>query len=167
MSERYFIRRAVKDDIPRLITIIYETIESYGYIFELDFELPDFLDYDGFYGTGKGELYVVEEAGNVVGCGALKLNGEIPYLSRIYVDERYRGKGYGKAIVLYLMDRNTELGHTVLELWSDTLFRTAHKLYERLGFFFTGRVRPLGDVNNCFEYHYLLPNDQLPMPNAQ
>lgn len=154
MNEPYAIRPATEDDIPRLIDIIRETIESYGYIFELEFELPDFLNYNGFYGTGKGELYVIVDGGQVVGCGALKLNGEIPYLSRIYVDERYRGKGYGKAIVVHLMDRNTELGHSELELWSDTLFRTAHKLYERLGYRFTGRIRPLGDVNNCFEYHY-------------
>lgn len=154
MSEPFSIRPATKDDIPRLIDIIHETIESYGYIFELEFELPDFLDYDGFYGAGKGELYVIEDGGQIVGCGALKLNGEIPYLSRIYVDERFRGKGYGKAVVLRLMHRNVELGNSELELWSDTLFRTAHKLYERLGYRFTGRVRPLGDVNNCFEYHY-------------
>lgn len=156
MSDTSFIRPATKGDIPRLIDIIHETIESYGYIFELEFELPDFLDYDGFYGSGKGELYVVEEDGKVVGCGAIKLNGDIPYLSRIYVDQRFRGKGYGKAIVVYLMDRNRVFGHVELELWSDTLFRTAHKLYEGLGFKFTGRVRPLGDVNNCFEYHYCL-----------
>ncbi len=154
MSEPYTIRPARKDDIDRLIEIIRETIISYGYIFELEFELPDFLDFDNYYGRGKGELYVIEDAGVVAGCGALKLDGVIPYLSRIYVDEAFRGRGYGKAIVLYLMGRNVELGNNSLELWTDTLFRTAHAMYERLGFYFTGRVRPLGDINNCFEYHY-------------
>ena len=149
------IRPAVKNDIPRLIDIIHTTIESYGYIFELDFELPDFLDFEGYYGS-NAELYVVEEGDGIAGCGALKAIGGTPYLSRIYVDEAFRGRGYGKAVVLFLMERAVELGHTELELWSDTLFRTAHRMYERLGFEFTGRVRPLGDVNNCFEYHYLI-----------
>ena len=161
MSEPYSIRSARKGDIDRLIDIIRETIISYGYIFELEFELPDFLDFEGFYGKGRGELYVIEEGGKVAGCGALKLNGEVPYLSRIYVDERYRGRGYGKAIVQFLMQRNQDLGNHELELWSDTAFRTAHKLYERLGFVFTGRVRPLGDINNCYEYHYILPTADL------
>jgi putative acetyltransferase len=156
MSESYTIRPARKDDIGRLIEIIRETIQSYGYIFELEFELPDFLDYDNYYGKSKGELYVIEDAGVVAGCGALKLDGAIPYLSRIYVDQMYRGRGYGKAIVQYLMARNKDLGNDSLELWTDTLFRTAHNMYERLGFRFTGRVRPLGDINNCFEYHYTL-----------
>ena len=156
MSDSFVLRPGSISDIPRLTAIIQETIESYGYIFELEFELPDFLDYEGFYGGRKGELYVIEEGGVVVGCGALKLNAKIPYLSRIYVDVRHRGKGYGKAMVLHLMSRSRDLGYSGLELWSDTLFRTAHKLYERLGFRFTGRVRPLGDVNNCYEYHYVL-----------
>lgn len=156
MSEPYTIRPARKDDIDRLIEIIRETIHSFGYIFELEFELPDFLDYDNFYGKSKGELYVIEVSGGVAGCGALKFEREIPYLSRIYIDEMYRGLGYGKAIVQFLMNRNRELGNDSLELWTDTLFRTAHTMYEKLGFHFTGRVRPLGDINNCFEYHYQL-----------
>ena len=156
MSEPYTIRPARKEDIDRLIEIIRDTIHSYGYIFELEFELPDFLDYDNYYGKAKGELYVLEDRGLVAGCGALKLDGTIPYLSRIYVDEKYRGLGYGKAIVLYLMKRNLEIGNNSLELWTDTLFRTAHMMYEKLGFHYTGRVRPLGDINNCFEYHYTL-----------
>ncbi len=160
MSEPHVIRPARKDDIDRLIEIIRDTIHSYGYIFELEFELPDFLDYDNYYGKGRGELYVLEESGVVAGCGALKLDGAIPYLSRIYVDERYRGHGYGKAIVQFLMKRNVELGNDALELWTDTLFRTAHKMYEKLGFTYTGRVRPLGDINNCFEYHYTMNSEQ-------
>jgi len=160
MSDPYIIRPASKEDVDRLIDIIRQTIISYGYIFELEFELPDFLDFENYYGRSKGELYVIEDSGVVVGCGALKLDGGIPYLSRIYVDEAYRGRGYGKAIVQYLMARNIDLGNNGLELWTDTLFRTAHKLYERLGFVFTGRVRPLGDVNNCYEYHYVLQLDR-------
>jgi putative acetyltransferase len=160
MSKPYIIRAARKDDIERLTTIIRETILSYGYIFELEVELPDFLEYDDFYGQGKGELYVSEEDGDIAGCGALKLNGDIPYLSRIYVDELYRGRGYGKAMVQFLMKRNIELGNEALELWTDTLFRTAHAMYEKLGFWFTGRVRPLGDINNCYEYHYILRVDR-------
>ncbi len=159
MSESCIIRPARKDDIDRLITIIRDTIHSYGYIFELEFELPDFLDYDNYYGRGKGELYVLEANGVEAGCGALKLDGSIPYLSRIYVDEAYRGHGYGKAMVQFLMSRNADLGNSELELWTDTLFRTAHKMYEKLGFVYTGRVRPLGDINNCFEYHYTLSID--------
>src|SRR5690606_7028351 len=142
MAENGGIRRAESRDIPVLIDIIRRTIESYGYIFELEFELADFLDFDAFYSDSKAEWYVIEQDGVVAGCGALKLNGEIPYLSRIYVDEAYRGKGYGKAIVLFLMRRNVDLGHTHLALWTDTRFRTAHALYEKLGYTFTGRVRP-------------------------
>jgi len=155
MSNHAVIRQANQTDLERLIQIIHETIESYGYIFELEVELPDFLDYDGFYGKKKGELYVMEVDGVVAGCGALKLDKAIPYLSRIYVDERFRGRGYGKSIVQFLMDRNRDLGNTEIELWSDTLFRTAHKMYESMGYEFTGRVRPLGDINNCYEYHYV------------
>jgi GNAT superfamily N-acetyltransferase len=162
MAENGRIRRAEAADIPVLIDIIHRTIESYGYIFELEFELADFLDFDAYYSDGKAELYVIEHDGVVAGCGALKLNGEIPYLSRIYVDEVYRGNGYGKAIVLHLMRRNVALGHVHLELWSDTRFRTAHALYEKLGYVFTGRVRPLGDINNCFEYHYVIDPAQNP-----
>lgn len=152
--ETPIIRPAKAEDIPRLIEIIQTTIESYDYIFELEFELPDFLDFDTYYQPGHAELYVIETEAGIIGCGALKLDKPIPYLSRIYVTETERGKGWGKRIVQFLMQRNQELGNTALELWSDTKFRTAHAMYEKLGFVFSGRVRPLWDINYCFEYHY-------------
>jgi putative acetyltransferase len=148
------IRPAKATDIPRLIEIIQTTIESYDYIFELEVELPDFLDFDAFYRPGNAELYVIETDAGIIGCGALKLDKELPYLSRIYVCANHRGKGWGKLIVQFLMQRNQQLGYKAVELWSDTKFRTAHAMYEKLGFRFTGRVRPLWDINHCFEYHY-------------
>lgn len=152
----FVIRPARAQDIDILTSIIKNTIESYGYIFEHEFELPDFISFEQFYATGDAELWVMEIDGELAGCGALKGKNSFPYLSRIYMDERFRGRGAGKAMVLHLMQRAVGIGFNEIELWSDTKFRTAHKLYERLGFRFTGRVRPLGDINNCFEYHYYM-----------
>jgi hypothetical protein len=44
-----------------------------------------------------------------------------------------------------------------MELWSDTRFLDAHRLYERLGYRRTGRTRELHDLSDTVEYEFDKP----------
>jgi len=42
----------------------------------------------------------------------------------------------------------------VVELWSDTRFTDAHRLYERLGYQHTGKTPDLHDLSNTTELRF-------------
>jgi putative acetyltransferase len=42
-----------------------------------------------------------------------------------------------------------------VELWSDTRFLDAHRLYERLGYTRSPHTRELQDLSNSVEFHFL------------
>ena len=45
-------------------------------------------------------------------------------------------------------------GCTAVELWTDTRFTLAHRVYQALGYRPSGRTRELHDLSQTTEYHY-------------
>ena len=75
-------------------------------------------------------------------------------LKRVFLDSEYRGRGLGKKLSLWAFDAARESGIAVLDIWSDTLFETAHHLYRGLGAKETGQTRYLGGRNEVSEIHF-------------
>ena len=150
------IREARKEDIPKLLSLIGDVFTEYNMLYNSFDELPDFFDFDQVYVGRDNELYVLTEGNQICACGGFKFDEELsPYLSRIYVDIHHRRKGYGVALVSFLVDRIKNLGFPEVYLWTDTRFEKAHNLYEKLGFSATGKERPLHDVNISYEFEYI------------
>ena len=55
-------------------------------------------------------------------------------LTKMAVDEKYRGKGIGEALIHGLTDRAKEMGLKRVILYSNTILENAIRLYRRLGF---------------------------------
>lgn len=107
-----------------------------------------------------GEFLVVEdERGRVCACVALdypKLEADgcpIAELHRLYVRADQRGRGLAARLVAHVEAMAREAGARRIELWSDTRFATAHRLYERLGYA-RGGARTLADVSNSREFFF-------------
>ena len=66
---------------------------------------------------------------------------------------KLRGAGQGRRLLLHAVDWARARGCERVELWSDTRFDQAHRLYERLRFRRAG-ARKLADVNETTEYRY-------------
>jgi len=67
----------------------------------------------------------------------------------------FRKKGIGTGIMQRLTEMALESGTETIELWSDTRFTDAHRLYQRFRFAQSGRERVLpDDPNNTVEYHF-------------
>lgn len=101
-------------------------------------------------------MWVVTDAGRVVGsvgAGPRAPEGEVE-LKRLYVAASHRRRGLAAGLVELVEQRARELAATHVELWSDTRFADAHRLYERLGYRPTGRTRHLGDPSDTTEYHF-------------
>jgi putative acetyltransferase len=76
-------------------------------------------------------------------------------LQKLYVGRSARRQGLGSRLVARVETEAIERGATAIELWTDTRFEPAHRLYERLGYVRNGATRELHDLSNSVEYHYL------------
>lgn len=145
---------ATKDDIPELIAIIGGVFEEYEWIFEAKEELPDLVDFDHDYVGTEHRLFTVWMDEERVGCIAVKLAAEGPYLSRVYLKKEARGKGIGRMMTEFAFDEARKRGFTHIHLWTDTRLLTAHKMYEAMGFTRRPVIRALHEINISFEVRY-------------
>lgn len=149
-----------RDDSGPLIALIGGVYAEYaGCVLDLpgiDADLPrmrDAIDEAG------GAFWVVERDGEVVACVGWapravdgRPGGE---LKRLYVRADQRGSGIGQWLVLRVEEAARADGAEVIELWSDTRFLDAHRLYTRLGYRPTGETRELHDPSDTTEYRFV------------
>jgi phosphinothricin acetyltransferase len=82
---------------------------------------------------------VIEENGNIVGFGALVTyylpsTGKMGNIEDIIVDEKHRGKGFGKMLMEKLIFIAKENNIIELQLTSNPKRESARALYTKLGF---------------------------------
>ena len=147
------------DDASQLIALMAAVFAEYsGCVLDVDGEEPDLRAIATYYRGYGGRFWVAEhpDGGRIVGMiGGRPLNGG-PYweLKKLYIDKRCRGIGLGRLMVGLVESEALQRGAPVLELWSDTRFLDAHRLYERLGYHRRPGLRELHDLSNSVEFHY-------------
>lgn len=86
-----------------------------------------------------GILLLVEECNEFVGVGAYRRQvsccGEVSSeMKRVYIQERFRGKGWGRELVNTLIEHAKGAGYSSMKLESGIYMKHARSLYEKLGF---------------------------------
>ena len=90
----------------------------------------------------KCVVYVVEDGGKAIGCGLGELKKEegwsindyIGYIGLLFIEDGYRGKGYGKELVQKLTDWFKEKKVTDVRLKVYAQNSKAIEAYEKMGF---------------------------------
>lgn len=152
-------RPIVDGDAEALITLIGGVYDEYpGCVLDLpgiDDDLPRMREVIDAAGGG---FWVVERAGELVASGGWaprEVDGRPgAELKRLYVRADQRGAGLGRWLVERIESAATEAGAELIELWSDTRFLDAHRLYLGLGYTATGETRELHDPSNTTEYRF-------------
>lgn len=152
------------DDGPAVISLVERAYAEFpGCVLDLpgvDADLPDLA---GVWRAAGGRGWVLEDGDEVVACVGLTPAAPHPgdrgpsvELKRLYVASTHRRRGIGQALV-ELVERHAvdDHGAATVELWSDTRFVDAHRLYERCGYAPTGRTRQLHDPSETTEYHFV------------
>jgi GNAT superfamily N-acetyltransferase len=154
------VRDADAAEVQRLIGACWA--EYPGCVLDVDGEEPwlrapaTAYSGDQVPGRYRGRMWVVEEAGRLVASVAVRETepGRVE-LKSLYVAASARRRGLGAALT-HLVEREARRrGRLVVELWSDTRFGDAHRLYERLGFQATGDTRDLHDLSRTTELYYM------------
>lgn len=106
----------------------------------------------------QGDWWVVEDDDQIVAtCGWAPVDGAqgpAIELKRLYVAASRRGRGLGRWLVEQVEQVARERGCRTVELWSDTRFGDAHRLYERLGYERLPETRHLDDPSDTTEHHF-------------
>ncbi len=154
------IRPARDEDEGGLIALIGGCFAEYpGCELDVDGEIPELRAIASYADKRGGRFWVAEADGAVVGCIGLAPApdpGGIELL-KLYVDSAMRGRGLGGRLVGLVEDEAARRGAAFIELWTDTRFENAHRLYERLGYVRLPETRELHDLSDTVEYHYHKP----------
>lgn len=158
------VREMRGSDADAVITLVAAAYAEYpGCVLDLpgvDADLPELADRLRAAG-GRG--WVVTDDDQVVACVGLAPvprrdddRGTRIELKRLYVAATHRRRGVGRALVELVEDHAIRDHDAVaVELWSDTRFVDAHRLYERCGYARTGRTRQLHDPSETTEYEFV------------
>jgi predicted N-acetyltransferase YhbS len=127
------IRRAVPADAEAVQAIVFSALRSFG--IEPD---PEGLDADvvrfGRAGEGSSLELVAEAEGRVIGAVAVTPRRPgVAYLSKLFVDQGQRGRGFGRALLDEAVREAKQRGYGRIELQTRTVFEAAVRLYEATG----------------------------------
>ncbi|HEY2703513.1 MAG TPA: GNAT family N-acetyltransferase [Candidatus Dormibacteraeota bacterium] len=150
------IRAARDDDAGGLVALVGACWAEYpGCVLDVDGEEPHLRRIASAYAEWAGEVFVAEEAGVVVGSVGWVPSGAAGIeLRMLYVAAAARRRGLGARLAGLVEDAARGRGAAVVELWSDTRFHDAHRLYARLGYARSARTRELHDLSNTVEHHF-------------
>jgi putative acetyltransferase len=75
-------------------------------------------------------------------------------LRKLYVAQAARRRGLGGQLCDLVEAEARACGAVFIELWSDTRFTDAHRLYERRGYIRGAETRALHDLSQTIEYYF-------------
>lgn len=161
MLDALLTRLAEDADGDGLIQPIGNTYAEYpGCVLDVEREEPDLLSIASAYARRGGAFWVTVDAQSrelVASVGWLPSaapdHRSWLELRKLYVARAYRRRGLASALVERVESAARERGAPGVELWSDTRFLDAHRLYARHGYS-QGAQRELFDLSRSFEYHF-------------
>ena len=156
MSEAV-IRDAIDGDAIGLIDLIAACWSEYpGVVLDVDGEAPELRAIATAYSRAGGRFWVVEEGRRIVASvgAAPAAAPEGLELRKLYVLRALRRRGLGAKLCGLVEDEARARRLRFVDLWSDTRFADAHRLYERLGYRRGPATRALGDKSGTIEYYY-------------
>lgn len=151
------IRAARDDDADGLIALIGSCFAEYpNCILDVDGEMPELRQIAAWAAGLDGRFWVAEAGGEIAGSVGVTPAADPAgmELRKLYVAAPFRRVGLGARLCDLVQEEAARRAARFLELWSDTRFTDAHRLYERLGYRRTGASRELHDLSDTVEYHF-------------
>lgn len=145
------------DDAEALIDLVGAAYAEYpGCVLDLSGVDADLTTPASNARDAGGSWWVVETAGAVIasiGLGVTRDDGHAE-LKRLYVSPVHRGRGLATALIVHAEQVARANGADAVDLWSDTRFTAAHRLYVHLGYVRTGERRAVEDLSDTREHRF-------------
>jgi len=131
------IREATEKDLPEVLSLFKQP--------DVDQEIVPIKKAQGIFNRIKNypdyKIYVAKADKQVVGTFALLIMDKLSHMGAksgvvddVVVHKGWQGRGIGKKMMQFAMDRCREVGCYKLALTSDAKREAAHQFYEKLGF---------------------------------
>ena len=151
------VRAATDEDAEAVVALIGACFAEYeGCVLDTEHEAPHLLAVATHFARLGGRAWVAEAEGSVVGsvgCRPATHPGGLE-LQMLYVAAPWRRRGVGGRFVAMVEDEARRRGGAYVDLWSDTRFADAHRLYRSLGYAQLPEARDLHDLSASREYHF-------------
>lgn len=148
------LRLATNQDSKEIISLIANVLKEYNLPLFLDSSDAELYDIWGNYFATGGMFKVLEtDEGKIIGTVALRgINKKMSELRRMYLLPEYRGKGYGKYLLLVALSRAKSLGFSQVILDTSSSLTEAINLYKKFGF---RPTQPLESNHSCDKFFTL------------
>ncbi len=133
---KYSIRNAVNKDIPEIKKLVFGILTEYGLAPDSASTDKDLDDIEKFYFENNGLFAVViNESGKIIATtGLYRIDEGTCELRKMYLDENCRGKGIGRYLLEYSLEKAKELCYNKVVLETASVLKEAIGLYEKYGF---------------------------------
>jgi GNAT superfamily N-acetyltransferase len=154
-ADRLTVRAALDEDAAGVMALVEACFSEYEHCIMDTEEMPHLLAPATHFGSRGGDAWVVERSGEVVASVAWRPHpGGVAELHLLYVAASARRRGLGTRLVTLVEGWARDRGATRIELWSDTRFADAHRLYRDLGYVQQPETRELHDRSDTVEYRF-------------
>jgi putative acetyltransferase len=152
------LRPALDTDGDGLVALVGGCFAEYdGCVLDTEHEMPHLLRVASHFAAAGGRAWVAEADGVVVasvGCRPAPGRAGLE-LQMLYVAAPWRRRGIGAGFVGLVEAEARRRAVTLVELWSDTRFTDAHRLYRSLGYEQLPETRELHDLSDTVEFHFV------------
>lgn len=150
------VRDARDSDGEQLAALIEACYGEYGgCVLDIDGEAPELRAIATHHAALGGRFWVAENDGRILGSVGIVPSGNGVFeLTKLYVAKDARKMGIGKRLLSLAEVEAMSRGARAMELWSDTRFEDAHRLYERRGYVRGAETRELHDKSSSVEYYF-------------
>ncbi|HEY7948942.1 MAG TPA: GNAT family N-acetyltransferase [Acidimicrobiales bacterium] len=151
------MRPARDSDGGGLIELVGSCFSEYeGCVLDTETEMAHLLAVASHFASAQGRAWVAEADHRVVAsiaCRPAADPGGLE-LQMLYVLAPWRRRGLGSRLVALVEGEARRRGSAFVDLWSDTRFTDAHRLYRSLGYRQAPGDRELHDLSATREYHF-------------
>ena len=135
-------RQATREDLPEIVRMLADDfLGSRRERYENPLPESYLKAFEEIDADKNNELIVADVEGSIVGALQLTLTPSISFqggkratVESVRVDEKLRGRGIGRELMLYAIDRAREADCISMQLTTNAERADAHRFYENLGF---------------------------------
>jgi ribosomal protein S18 acetylase RimI-like enzyme len=93
-------------------------------------------DFPKKYEEPDGAFIIAKENNNIIGCvGMKKMDKKICEMKRLFVDDKYKGKGIGKKLVEIIIEEAQSKNYERMRLDTLNIMESALNIYYKNGFY--------------------------------
>ena len=148
------LRSATNSDRQAVVELIFNVLKEYGLKSDPSTTDRDILDIEKNYINKNGSFDLLLDNNNkiIATVGLYNIDNETCELRKMYMLKSERGKGYGKQLLEYALDKARELGYKKIILETASVLKEAVGLYEKYGF---TRYDPVHLSGRCDQGYFL------------